>query len=344
MDERFWWVNHSLTHRQEIEGSYLWFARAGSRGKARGEFEKNVGRLAAGDVILSHAEGKLGAVGIVLGAAHEAAKPPELSFVAVATEADKGWLVPVRFGALPRPLGVEEHCAELAPSLPAKHSPIRANGTCNSHVVLAPVAAALVASVRRILDGDLERTIATITQASGRGFAEGVAEAAIQRRVDLSPKLKADLLRARQGQGTFRSNVESQEHSCRVTGLLDRRHLRATHIKPWSDCTDAEKLAGANGLLLSPHIAQLFERGYVTFADDGELLISEELNPAVLDSWRLSLPLNVGAFTPAQCHFLDHHRREVFGQHGGGRRRKLETSAAQPDASALETALLSSDT
>jgi putative restriction endonuclease len=103
---------------------------------------------------------------------------------------------------------------------------------------------------------------------------------------------------------------------------LDRRHLRATHIKPWCECDDGEKLDGLNGLLMSPHLAHLFERGYVSFSDAGELLVSQELNPAVLLSWKLELPLNVGAFVPRQCRYLEYHRREVFERHGGGRRQQ----------------------
>jgi hypothetical protein len=73
---------------------------------------------------------------------------------------------------------------------------------------------------------------------------------------------------------------------------------------------------------MSPHVAHLFERGYISFTDDGDLLISQELNPVVLEKWHIRLPLNVGEFKPEQCYFLDYHRREVFQQHGRGRRQK----------------------
>src|SRR5262249_21321291 len=122
--------------------------------------------------------------------------------------------------------------------------------------------------------------------------------------------------------GVFRANLELHEHCCRITGVLDRRHLWARHIKPWSECDDSERLDGNNGLLMSPHVAHLFERGYISFLDDGELLVSQELNPVVLENWHVQPPLNVGEFRPEQCYFLDYHRREVFQQHGAGRRRR----------------------
>lgn len=147
------------------------------------------------------------------------------------------------------------------------------------------------------------------------------AEAALRRRRRLDPQLREELLRARHGLGLFRQAVERFEQACRVTGLLDRRHLRATHIKPWRDADDAERLDGENGLLLSPHISHLFERGYIGFADDGALLISRHLNPAVIEKWGLATTARVGAFTARQRLYLAYHRQHVFEQPRIGRRR-----------------------
>jgi putative restriction endonuclease len=101
------------------------------------------------------------------------------------------------------------------------------------------------------------------------------------------------------------------DNACMRTGLSDRRHLRAIHIKPWCECDDGEQLDGFNGLLLSPHLAHLFARGYISFSDSGTLLVSEELNPSVLQNrasprsgtWTPSRPSNAGflIFTAVKC-------------------------------------------
>jgi hypothetical protein len=322
MSAGFWWVNHSDTVRHEIEGSYLWFANKARKSKARSESEKNIQRLLPGDIVYSFADGAIGAVGVVLGSAREAAKPLEFDSIAEFADTQKGWLVPVRFMTLTNSLRTEDYGAELAPVLPRKHPPILAGGVANQHVVLASVPAMMATTLSRLLGGEVERIVGTITESAGRSLAEDAAEAGIQQRTDIAPAKKSDLLKARHGQGVFRANLELNEHSCRITGVLDRRHLRAIHIKPWSECEDAEKLDGTNGLLMSPHVAHLFERGYISFSDEGDLLVSQELNPVVLDNWRIQLPLNVGEFRPEQCNFLGYHRREVFQQHGAGRRQK----------------------
>jgi hypothetical protein len=322
MSAGFWWVNHSDTVRPEIEGSYLWFANRVRNSKARSESDKNIQRLIPGDVVYSFAGGAIGAIGVVLGPAREAAKPLELDSMPEYADPQKGWLVPVRFMTITNPLRTEEYGAELGPVLPRKHPPILASGASNQHVVLASVPAMMATTLSRLLGGEVERIVGTITESVGRTLAEDAAEAAIQQRNDIGPAQKSDLLKARHGQGVFRVNLELSEHSCRMTGVLDRRHLWATHIKPWSECDDVEKLDGSNGLLMSPHVAHLFERGYISFSDDGDLLVSHGLNPVVLDNWHIKLPLNVGKFRPEQCYFLACHRREVFQQHGAGRRQK----------------------
>jgi hypothetical protein len=47
------------------------------------------------------------------------------------------------------------------------------------------------------------------------------------------------------------------ESRCRVTGVDDKAHLRASQITPWKDCTNTEKVHGCNGLLLAPHVDHL---------------------------------------------------------------------------------------
>jgi predicted restriction endonuclease len=157
--------------------------------------------------------------------------------------------------------------------------------------------------------------------AAAEQFSEERDEAALRRRRGLDPGVRDELLRARRGLGSFRQNVEKFEQACRVTGLLDRRHLRATHIKPWRDADDGERLDGENGLLLSPHVSHLFERGYISFGDDGELLVSRQLNPAVFEKWGLASSMRAGAFTGRQRAYLAHHRQHVFEQPRVGRRR-----------------------
>jgi hypothetical protein len=123
---------------------------------------------------------------------------------------------------------------------------------------------------------------------------------------------RAQLVRARVGQGLFRERVARSERSCRVTGVTDLRHLRASHIKPWRLSTNEERLDGANGLLLSPHVDHLFDRGFISFEEDGTLLLSPQLDPTVLHSWAIDVKRKGRRFTKVQNRYLAHHRIESF--------------------------------
>jgi hypothetical protein len=141
---------------------------------------------------------------------------------------------------------------------------------------------------------------------------DDAAEAKIQQRTDIGATDKLELRKSRRGQGVYRSNLQKFEKRCRLTGLKNRSHLRASHIKPWRACTDAEKLDGNNGLLLSPHVDHLFDRGYISFTDAGDILVADALDERVLRIWGIATPCNIGKFGPEQCRYLAYHRQEVF--------------------------------
>ena len=81
------------------------------------------------------------------------------------------------------------------------------------------------------------------------------------------------------------------------------------------DCgTNEERLDGENGLLLTPSVDHLFDRGYISFENGGDLLISPVAHKKSL--MRMGVPVdqrfNVGAFSRGQEKFLEFHREQVF--------------------------------
>jgi hypothetical protein len=81
------------------------------------------------------------------------------------------------------------------------------------------------------------------------------------------------------GQDVFREALMDYWGSrCPMTGITDPGLLRASHIVPWADCTDAQRLDVHNGLLLSALWDAAFDRGFISFADDGTVLPSSQLS------------------------------------------------------------------
>jgi putative restriction endonuclease len=144
---------------------------------------------------------------------------------------------------------------------------------------------------------------------------EDTVEQAIRNNPAIDDTEKHAIVLARRGQGKYRTNLGQIEVKCRVTGVNDPRLLRASHIKPWRSCeSNHERLDCYNGLFLAPHIDHLFDRGYISFEDNGTLLVWPELDPKQLRLLGLvTHPApNVGPFRPEQCVYLAHHRSEVF--------------------------------
>ena len=83
------------------------------------------------------------------------------------------------------------------------------------------------------------------------------------------------------GQDIFRAALMDYWGArCPITGITDPALLRASHIVPWADCDDAQRLDVHNGLLLSALWDAAFDAGLVSFADDGTVLASPELSAA----------------------------------------------------------------
>lgn len=128
----------------------------------------------------------------------------------------------------------------------------------------------------------------------------------------LTKTQRVQLIQARIGQGVFRENVALASSSCRLTGVSDSRFLRASHIKPWRNCTNFERLDGNNGLMLAPHVDHLFDQGFISFEADGTLLVSQCMPEGVLKGWSLTKSAQPVQSNKIQAGYLEYHREHVF--------------------------------
>ncbi len=164
----------------------------------------------------------------------------------------------------------------------------------------------------RIIEEDLaSRLLAEFETHRPRSDTEIVQS--IEEDVAISATEREALIKARLGQGRFRKNLMEIEQACRVTKISTPDLLRASHIKPWRSCSDnAERLDGNNGLLLTPNADHLFDRGLITFGDDGEIIFSSAVVVEDLQQMGIGAGNNVGPFNGQQCKYLDYHRQHVF--------------------------------
>ena len=91
---------------------------------------------------------------------------------------------------------------------------------------------------------------------------------------------KTALVNSRVGQGKYRSDLINYWEGCALTGYSDVRFLVASHIKPWRKSDNKERLDPFNGLLLLPNIDKVFDLGFITFTEAGNIIVSKHLEEA----------------------------------------------------------------
>lgn len=99
------------------------------------------------------------------------------------------------------------------------------------------------------------------------------------------------------GQDIFRrSLMDYWQGRCPLTGISDPALLRASHIVPWRVCeSDAQRLDVHNGLLLSALWDAAFDKGLVTFADNGRPMFSPSLSDAACGELRWNAAVQLGS-------------------------------------------------
>lgn len=306
---KYWWVNHKQTNKEELDGGYIWSPKENKNG-ARNQSYINLTRAQPGDKVISFADGLIKAIGVVTHPYSEAPKPSEFGIKGTQWN-DTGWLVKIDWIRIKEKLRPKKHIENLRPFLPEKHSPIQASGNGNQGCYLAEIGEHLYQAIleltgsdRKLFDELIEQDTLTV--------ADEAAEQAIINRIDIPVTEIQQLVNARRGQGLYKANLMNIEKLCRLTGVADSRFLIASHIKPWRVSSDQEKLDGNNGLLLAPHVDKLFDQGWISFDDQGNLLLSSTSIETVLNQWRLPTSINVGSFNPEQQTYLQHHREYVF--------------------------------
>lgn len=306
---RYWWVNQNQTYRAEVRGNFMWSPKANANG-ARNPFYDFMRDARPGDVVFSFADTRIKAIGIVTGPAQTAPKPDFGS--AGANWSRDGWFVPVYYCVLHTQIRPKEHMEVLRALLPLRYSPLQASGDGLQGVYLTSVPEALAEALIGLIGQAYFDALAIVTGFPSAPDADSIDDIPVGS--VLTPTYREQVIRARRGQGVFRSNVLLTEESCRVTKVQDAKHLRASHIKPWRESDDSERLNGFNGLLLSPHVDHLFDQGYVSFSTDSRLLVVPEVRVELLEKWSIDESVNVGEFNREQQAFLEHHRANVFGR------------------------------
>ncbi len=85
----------------------------------------------------------------------------------------------------------------------------------------------------------------------------------------------------------------------------------ASHIVPWAEATDNERLDVHNGILLSPTYDALFDRHLISFEDSGKIILSDSIENEAFKRIGVSGNEIIRSFNPDNKIYLDKHRFQI---------------------------------
>lgn len=123
---------------------------------------------------------------------------------------------------------------------------------------------------------------------------------------------KQALVKIRLGHSKLRDEVIKNKYKCEICGLSYNKLLVVSHIKPWSKSNDSEKLDFENILLLCSMHDALFDKGLISFDDNGKILISRELGEEEKALVNINEDSCIDINSQKQKDYLKYHRKNIF--------------------------------
>jgi len=134
----------------------------------------------------------------------------------------------------------------------------------------------------------------------------------IKQNSNINETTKTLLIEARIGQGKYREELIRIWGKCSVTGCPRINILIASHIKPWKDSDNNERLDGYNGLLLTPNLDKLFDLGLISFDNNGKIIVSSNLSNDDTEMLNVNHSMSLTLVHDNNRKYLDYHRNKVF--------------------------------
>lgn len=119
------------------------------------------------------------------------------------------------------------------------------------------------------------------------------------------------IVKARIGQSELRDKLIREKKKCELCGINKKELLIASHIKPWSISNEEERLDLNNVLLFCSMHDTLFDKGFITFDDEGKIIISNELDQINRVFSNINLEMKI-SINEEKKKYLKYHRENIF--------------------------------
>lgn len=310
---KFWWVNQGKSYEIEHAGSFMWSPKK-EKSDRRNQAYENMKLISPGDFIFSHFNKNVSVIGTAQSYCYEASRPEE--FPKNQNEGNyDGWRVDVKYINTESFFNPKAEFINIKDFLPKKYGPLDKDGKAAQKLYVTSITNEFAEYIMNKLNINVSLFPKVDKEISKEErFIQQLEESKLNdvfNDQSLTETEKLIISKARIGQGLFRTLVGKNEKCCRITGIDIPEFLIASHIKPWRLSSNVERIDPENGLFLTPTIDRLFDKYFISFSDDGRLLISPLLTNELINKLGLVENLRVGDFSEGQKKYLAHHRERL---------------------------------
>jgi HNH endonuclease len=147
---------------------------------------------------------------------------------------------------------------------------------------------------------------------SKNGLAKAIEKSLTYEQIQPKITSRTVTISTRVGQNKFRELVIKYWKTCAVTDCDVTSVLKSSHIKPWAVADSLERLDAFNGILLTPNLDDLFDSGFISFKDDGAILIASELTNEACTALGVNSEMRLRKINSAHLPYLDFHRNNIY--------------------------------
>lgn len=296
-------VFQNKTYIEEMKGGYLWAPQRNKRGHEIFHWT-NMIKVKDGDIIFSMYKRNLVSVNIAKDKAIDATRPADLDKVNLWEE--DGWLLKAEYKVLDNPVSISDNIDEILKLCPSKYSPFTVKGSGNQGY-LFEIGKEFGEYLLKLAN-DINNIDISVGSKEEEKYIEET-DSIIDKFRDETEKER--VVKSRVGQGLFKKKLLLKSCQCAICGLNIKSLLVASHCKPWGKVNHKERLDVNNGLLLCPTHDALFDKGLITFKDNGEIIISKEIERSQYRILNIDEHVRV-EFRSEQLPYIKYHREEEF--------------------------------
>ncbi|MDD9786678.1 HNH endonuclease [Priestia megaterium] len=268
-------VFQNKSYEEERKGGYLWAPQKNKNGQTFHHWT-DMKLIKKGDIIFNSFNGKLVSILTAQTNCQEHERPTGLEQLDL-WEKD-GWLVDAEYRDLEQPITYKNYMEDILKLQDNKYAPFNKSGRGNTGYLFR-VSKELANFFFEIIEGT-NPVLRKKLQIEDNLQLENIKqiENDLNSIITLEKTEKETIIKSRIGQSAFKKALLTIEKKCRLCGVRDERFLVASHIKPWSESNNQERLDVDNGLLLCPNHDALFDKRYISFDETGKIMVKQSLD------------------------------------------------------------------